>query len=68
MKRGIRNTVNRIAQVIRQRGILDRDDFVILCNLGPSTFYNYRGLICKLNPDIIYEDGMYKTVKIEQVS
>jgi len=67
MKRGMRSTINKIANQVRAKGVLDKADFVILCDLSPSTFFNYRDIIERIHPDIRYEDGVYKHIKVEQV-
>ena len=64
-KRTTMKTMNKIVKIVREKGVLDMPDFVILCDLSPSTFYNYSKLITRLFPDIIYEEGKYKAVKQE---
>jgi hypothetical protein len=68
MKPRTRNTMDHIIKIIRSRGELDKIDFTILCDMSPSSFYNWKGLILRLNPDIIFEEGKYKLVKSENVS
>lgn len=64
-KRTTMKTMNKIVKIVREKGVLDMPDFVILCDLSPSTFYNYRGLITRLFPDIIYEEGRYKAIETD---
>jgi len=66
-KRTTMKTMNKIVKIVREKGVLDMPDFVILCDLSPSTFYNYKALITRLFPDIIYEEGRYKALKAEPI-
>jgi len=67
MKPGMRSTINKIANQIRLKGVLDKADFVILCDLSPSTFYNYKDIIERIHPDIKFMDGVYRHIEVEQV-
>jgi len=68
MNRKTARTIDRIIKVIKSRKELDKVDFAILCDLSPSTFYNYKDLILRLHPEIIFEEGKYKLIESEQIS
>jgi len=63
MKPAMRSTIHKIANQVRKNGTLDKADFVILCDLSPSTFYNYKDIILRIHSDITFQDGVYRYVK-----
>jgi len=63
MKPAMRSTIHKIASQVRKNGTLDKADFVILCDLSPSTFYNYKDIILRIHSDITFQDGVYRYVK-----
>jgi len=63
MKPAMRSTIHKIANQVRKNGVLDKADFVILCDLSPSTFYNYKDIILRIHSDITFQDGVYRYVK-----
>jgi len=67
MKRNMHKTIDKIATLIRKEKRVDIVKFCNLLDYSPSTFYNYRKFVLDRYHDIIYEDGMFKTIKTEEM-
>ncbi len=67
MKRNMSKTLDKMARIARQHKSLDIVDMCNLADIAPSTFYNYVKFLTRRYDDIIYEDGMLKTIKVENI-
>lgn len=67
MKRNMAKSIDRIAKEVRSRKRLDIVTFCDVLNLSPSSFYNYRKFVTSRYHDIVYENGEFKLIEIEQI-
>jgi len=67
MKRNMSKTLDKMARIIRQHKSLDIVDMCNLADIAPSTFYNYIKFLTRRYDDIVYENGMLKTIEIQNV-
>ena len=67
MKRNMALTLDRIVRKVRELGKLDEITFCDIMDLSPSTFYNYRKHILHRYNDIIFEDGAYVALEVEEI-
>jgi len=68
MKRNMSRTCDKIAKEVRKRGRLDEVTFCDVLDLSPSTFYNYQKHVTHRYHDIIYEDGAYVAIEVEEIN
>ncbi len=67
MKRNMSKTLDKMARIIRQHKSLDIVDMCNLTDIAPSTFYNYIKFLTRRYDDIVYENGMLKTIEVQNV-
>jgi ACT domain-containing protein len=60
-------TIDKIAKLVRKEKVVDIVKFCNLLDLSPSSFYNYRKFVIDRYHDIIYEDGCFKVIEVEEV-
>jgi len=68
MKRTMHRTIDKIAQKVREMGSLNRVQFCNELDLSPATFYNYKDFVVDRYTDIIFENGVLKTIPVEDVN
>ena len=68
MKRNMFKSIDRIAKEVRSRKRLDIVTFCDVLDLSPSSFYNYRKFVTSKYHDIIYENGEFKALDVEEVN
>lgn len=67
MKRNMFRTIDRIAKEVRKRKVLDIVTFCDVLDLSPSSFYNYRKFVTSRYHDIIYENGEFKAIEVQDI-
>ena len=67
MKRNMARSIDRIAKLVREEKRLDIVKFCDILNLSPSSFYNYRKFVTARYHDIIYENGEFVLIEIQDV-
>lgn len=67
MKRNMSKAIDKIYQLVKKEKIVDIVKFCDLLDLSPSTFYNYRKFVIARYDNIIYEDGCFKWIEMEEV-
>lgn len=60
-------SIDRIAKLVREEKRLDIVKFCDILNLSPSSFYNYRKFVTARYHDIIYENGEFVLIEIQDV-
>lgn len=68
MKRNMSKTLDRIAKEVRTRKRLDIVTFCDVLDLSPSSFYNYRKFVTARYHDIVYENGEFVALTVEEIA
>ena len=61
-------TLDRIAKEVRTRKRLDIVTFCDVLDLSPSSFYNYRKFVTARYHDIVYENGEFVALTVEEIA
>ena len=60
--------LDKIYYLVKEEKIVDVVVFCKLMDLSPSTFYNYRKFVIDRYENIIYEDGCFKWIEIDDAN
>lgn len=66
MKRNMAKSLDRIAKLVRKEKRVDIVKFCDMLDLSPSSFYNYRKFVTSRYHDIIYENGQFIALDVEE--
>jgi len=61
MKRTMARTLDKMARLARESPV-DMVDCCTVLDIAPSTFYNYVKFVTRRYQDIVYEEGMLKSL------
>jgi len=67
MKRSMSRALDKIYRLVKEKKTVDIVTFCDLLDLSPSTFYNYRRFVTTRYENIIYENGCFKWLEVEDL-